>query len=319
MKVLITGRIPFDVVSALEGFEIDYNDTENNLSREELIDRAKDASGIISMLPDRVDEELMEACPDLRVIANYAVGYNNIDVEAAERLGITVCNTPHVLTESTAELGFALLMAAARRVAEGDRYTRRGDFRKWSSDLLMGMDLFGKTIGFFGFGRIGQAAARMAGGFNMDILYHTRRRDRQAETMLGAEYAEFDDMLKRSDFVMVTAPLTDETKHRFTSREFALMKDTSVFVNIGRGPIVKEADLADALESGEIFSAGLDVYEFEPEVEEKLFALENCVLAPHIGSASIATRGEMGRLCCDSVRGVLKDNETPWNALNGAS
>jgi len=314
MKILITAELPFDIEKYLTGYELDYN-KDKPLTTKELAKRAKDADGIISMLSDKIDRELMESCDNLKVVANYAVGYNNIDVEAASELGITVCNTPDVLTQTTAELGFALMMASARRVAESDQFTRKKKFKGWKPDLFLGMDMHGKTLGIFGFGRIGQAVAQMASGFNMDILYSSRSKKHQAELLTGAKRVSFDDMVRQSDFVIITAPATPETKHKFTLETFVQMKSSAVLVNIGRGEIIREKDLVKALESKLIFAAGLDVYEKEPQIEEKLFKLDNVILAPHIGSGSYETREAMAKLCCDSVVKVFKE-EKPHNSLN---
>lgn len=314
MKILITAELPFDVESYLKGHELDYNKGKA-LSAKELAKRAEDADGIISMLSDKIDRELMESCKNLKVVANYAVGYNNIDVEAATELGITVCNTPDVLTQTTAELGFSLMMSAARRIPEADAFTRKKKFKGWKADMLLGMDMHGKTLGVFGFGLIGQAVAQMASGFHMDILYNSRTTKPQAELLTGAKRVSFEDLIRKSDFLIITAPATPETKHKFTLETFVQMKSTAVLVNIGRGEIIKERDLVKALESKLIFSAGLDVYEEEPKIDDGLYKLDNVVLAPHIGSGSVATREAMGRLCCDSLLKVFKD-EKPHNALN---
>lgn len=313
MKILITAELPFDVEKYLKGYELDYN-TGKPLSPKELLKRAKDADGIISMLSDKIDKELIYSCENLKVVANYAVGYNNIDVEAAAEKGIAVCNTPDVLTQTTAELGFALMMAAARRICESEKFTRAKKFRGWKADLFLGMDLYGKTLGIYGFGRIGQAVAKMASGFNMEILYNSRSRKTQAELLTGASKVSFEDMVRKSDFVIITAPATPETKHMFTLETFRQMKSSAVLVNIGRGEIVKESDLVTALTNKMIFAAGLDVYEFEPKINEDLFKLDNAVLAPHIGSGSYSTREEMAKLCCDSVVKVFK-GKTPHNIV----
>jgi len=313
MKILITQELPFDVERVLKGYELDYN-RGKELTPKELKKRAADADGIISMLSDRIDAELIDSCKNLKVIANYAVGYNNIDVAAASEKGITVCNTPDVLTQTTAELGFALMMSAARRLPESTRFTRKKKFKGWKPNLFLGMDLYGKTLGIFGFGRIGQAVANMASGFNMNVIYSSRSRKPQAELLTGASKVGFDKLIRQSDFLVITAPANEGTKHKFTLETFVQMKSTAVLVNIGRGEIVKEADLVQALSNRMIFAAGLDVYEYEPKIEEELFKLDNVVLAPHIGSGSYATREAMAKLCCDSVLKVFT-GETPHNKV----
>jgi len=314
MKILITAELPFEIEKYLKDYELDYNKGDQ-LSPKELKKRAKDADGIISMLSDKIDKELIDSCENLKIVANYAVGYNNIDVQAASERGVAVCNTPDVLTQSTAELGFSLMMAAARRISESEKFTRAKKFKGWKPDLFLGMDLHGKTLGIFGFGRIGQAVAKMASGFNMNILYNSRSEKTQAELLTGAKKVSFEDMIRKSDFVIITAPATPETKHKFTMQTFRQMKSSAVLVNIGRGEIVKESDLVVALQNNVIFSAGLDVYEFEPKIDEGLFKLDNVVLAPHIGSGSFATRDAMAKLCCDSVIKVFK-GETPHNLVS---
>ncbi|MGD9808913.1 MAG: 2-hydroxyacid dehydrogenase [Deferribacterales bacterium] len=314
MKILITSELPFDIEGYLKGHELDYNKGKA-LTPKELKKRAEDADAVISMLSDKIDRDFMASCKKLKVVANYAVGYNNIDVAAATELGITVCNTPDVLTQTTAELGFSLMMASARRIAEADNFTRKKKFKGWKADMLLGMDMHGKTLGIFGFGRIGQAVAQMASGFNMDILYTSRSKKPQAELLTGARRVSFEDMIRQSDFVIITAPATPETKHKFTLETFVQMKSSAILVNIGRGEIIRERDLVKALESKLIFAAGLDVYEEEPKIDEGLFKLDNVILAPHIGSGSFATREEMAKLCCDSVLKVFKE-EKPHNALN---
>jgi len=315
MKILVTAKLPFDIAEYLKGYELDYHDSDKPMSRKELLKRAKNADGVISMLSDSIDREFLENCENLKVVANYAVGYNNIDLEAASERNINVCNTPDVLTQTTAELGFALMMAAARKVPQSDKFTKDKKFKGWKSDLFLGMDMHGKTLGIFGFGRIGQAVAQMASGFNMNIIYNSRSRKNQAELLTGAKRVNFEDLVRKSDFLIITAPANEGTKYKFTLETFKQMKASSVVVNIGRGEIIKEADLVKALENNMIFSAGLDVYEEEPKINDGLFKLDNVVMLPHIGSGSYATREEMAKLCCDSVTKVFKGEEPP-NTVN---
>ncbi|KAA0259068.1 D-glycerate dehydrogenase [Deferribacter autotrophicus] len=316
MKVLITQKLPFNVEEYLKDFELDYRKESTPIPYEELYERGKSAHGIISMLSDKIDKNLLENCPNLKVVANYAVGYNNIDVAFATQKGIVVCNTPDVLTETTAELAFALMISIARRIVEADNFTREGKFTGWSPELYLGTDLFKKTVGLYGFGRIGQAFARCCKGFEMDIIYHTRNRNLQAEILTGAKYVSFDELLEKSDFIVIIAPLNDESYHKFTINAFKKMKNSAYLINIGRGPIVKEDDLVTALKEGLIKGAGLDVYEFEPKIHPELFNLKNVILLPHIGSASVKTRAEMAKLCADSIISVLKFGKKPKNALN---
>jgi glyoxylate reductase len=244
-----------------------------------------------------------------------AVGYDNIDVEAATERGVVVTNTPEVLNETTADTAFMLLLAAARRLGEAERLLRSGGWDAWGPKQLTGPDVWGKRLGVVGFGRIGQALARRTRGFDMDLVYHDQYRNEGAERELGARYLELDELLRTSDFVSIHTPLTPETTHLIGADELERMKPEAVLVNTSRGPVVDESALADALVEGRIFAAGLDVYEEEPEVHPKLLELENVVLAPHIGSASIETRDKMAALAAENLAAVLRGEEpkTPVN------
>ncbi|MGA1846050.1 2-hydroxyacid dehydrogenase [Deferribacter abyssi] len=316
MKVLITQKLPFDMEEYLKDFELDYRKESTPIQYEELYERGKNAHGIISMLSDKIDKNFIENCVNLKIIANYAVGYNNIDVTFATKKGVVVCNTPNVLTETTAELAFALMISVARRIVEADNFTRNGNFTGWSPELYLGTDLYKKTVGLFGFGRIGQAFARCCKGFDMNIIYHTRHRNFQAEILTNAKYVSFDELLEESDFIVIIAPLNDDSYHKFTINEFKKMKNSAYLINIGRGPIIKEDDLVTALKEGLIKGAGLDVYEFEPKIHPELYDLKNVILLPHIGSASVDTRAKMAKLCADSIISLLKYNKKPMNAIN---
>ncbi|MGA1862130.1 D-glycerate dehydrogenase [Deferribacter thermophilus] len=316
MKVLITQKLPFDIENYLKDFEIDYREENTPIPYDELLERVKDCDGLICMLSDKIDKNLFDNSPNLKVVANYAVGYNNIDVEYATKKGVIVCNTPDVLTETTAELGFALMISLARRVVEADKFTRERKFKGWTPNLFLGTDLYKKTVGVFGFGRIGQAFARCCKGFEMNIIYHSRNRYFQSELLLGAKYVSFEELITQSDFLVITAPLNDDNYHKFNLDVFKKMKRTSFIINIGRGPIIKEDDLVIALENGYIKGAGLDVYEFEPKIHEGLFDKDNVILLPHIGSASEETRAEMAKMCADAIISVLKYSKKPHNALN---
>jgi lactate dehydrogenase-like 2-hydroxyacid dehydrogenase len=307
-KILVTKKLPFDVKSEIKGYNLVYNESDKSLTYDELSKKIVDVDGIISMLSDRIDSNLLKKAKKLKVIANYAVGYNNIDIKTAKSMGIAVFNTPDVLTESTAELGFALMMSVSRRIVESDMFARSGAFEGWSPTLFLGRDLHRKTLGIFGFGRIGQAVARCASGFNMDIIYYNRSRKFNAELLTGVKKVEFDKLLKESDFLIICAPLNEDTKFRFTYEEFKKMKKSAVFVNIGRGEIVKESDLARALKENLIFGAGLDVFEKEPEINSELFNLDNVIILPHIGSAEVDTRAEMAKLCINSIKLVFENN-----------
>jgi glyoxylate reductase len=315
-KVLVTREIPSAGLLALEPFDVRVLH-ERPPERGELIDAVRGVSGILSTATEKVDGEVMDAASEaLRVIANMAVGYDNVDVEAAAERGVVVTNTPGVLDETTADVAFMLLLAAARRLGEGERLLRAGRWEWWGPKQLMGRDIWGKRLGILGLGRIGQAVARRAKGFGMDVLYYNRSRKEEAEQELGARYMDLDELLETADFVSVHTPLTDETYHLIGPKELGRMKLTAILVNTSRGPVVDEGALAEALAGGRIFAAGLDVYEEEPVVHPKLLELENVVLAPHIGSASIETRDKMAALAAENIVAVLSGQE-PKTPVNG--
>jgi len=270
--------------------------------------RLKGKEGLICQITDTIDDEVLAAAPDLKVVSNIAVGYNNIDVTAARRRNIVVTNTPDVLTETTADFAWALLMAAARRVVEADAYTRSGQWRRWQWDLLWGLDVYGKTLGVLGFGRIGRAVARRALGFNMRVLYHdTVRADTAVERELRATHVGKETLLAESDFVTLHTLLTPETRHLIDERALRLMKKSAILVNAARGPIVDEAALVRALTEKWIAGAGLDVFEEEPRVHPGLLALtQHVVLAPHLASASFDTRIAMATLAVKNCLAVLE-------------
>ena len=314
-KVLVTREIPEAGLRLLDGFDVTVL-YERPPERGELLDAVRGANGILATATEKVDGEVMDAAGDgLMVISNMAVGYDNIDVEAAKERGVVVTNTPGVLDETTADAAFMLMLAAARRLGEGERLLRAGEWEWWGPKQLRGFDVWGKKLGILGLGRIGGAVARRARGFGMEILYHNRSRKEDVEKELGARYLELHDLLGESDFISIHTPLTDETRHLIGAEELERMKPTSVLVNTSRGPVVDEGALADALERGRIFAAGLDVYEEEPRVHPKLLELENVVLAPHIGSASMETRDKMATLAAENVRAVLwgEQPKTPVN------
>jgi glyoxylate reductase len=316
LKVLVTREIPEAGLRLLEGFDVSVL-YERPPERGELLEAVRGASGVLSTATEKMDGEVMDAAGEgLRVIANMAVGYDNIDARAARERSIVVTNTPGVLDETTADAAFMLVLAAARRLGEGERLLRAGKWEWWGPKQLRGVDVWGKKLGILGMGRIGRAVARRARGFGMEILYHNRSRTEDAENELGARYLGFEDLLRESDFVSVHTPLTEATRHLIGAEELEKMKPESVLVNTSRGPVVDEGALADALESGRIFAAGLDVYEEEPKVHPKLLELENVVLAPHLGSASIETRDKMATLAAENLRAVLTGEpaKTPVDA-----
>jgi glyoxylate reductase len=280
-----------------------------------LLERIVGSDAVICMLSDRMDAEVMDSDPELRAIGNYAVGYDNIDIAAATERGIPVFNTPGVLTDATADMAFALLMAVSRRIVEGDRMVREGRWRTWSPTLLLGKDLTGARIGVVGAGKIGSAVLRRAKGFGMEMTYHSRHRDEVMEGEIGARYLPLDELLRTSDVVSLNVPLTKETHHLIGERELSLMKRDAVLINTARGPVVDERALVKALRDGVIGGAGLDVYENEPQIEPGLDKLDNVVLAPHLGSATVMTRARMARMVIDDVLDHLS-GKLPKNCVN---
>jgi glyoxylate reductase len=289
---------------------------DGNVSAEDLAKALVDADGLLSMLTDAVTRELMEAAPRLRVVGNCAVGFDNVDVRAATELGVQICNTPNVLTEATADLAWALLLAAARRIPEADGFVRSGSFERWQLGLLLGQSVHGRTLGIVGLGRIGSAVARRAAGFDMRVVYTQRRRAHvDVERALRAEFVDKAALLSQSDFVSLHAPLTDETRHFIDREALALMKPDAVLVNTARGALVDEAALVEALRTGRIRGAGMDVFEREPALHPGLASLSNVVLAPHIGSATAETRSLMAESVARDVLRVL-DGRPPQNPIN---
>jgi glyoxylate reductase len=317
-SVFVTRDIPEDGLDLLraEGCEVTVRSSLEIPTSDDLIEGIRGNEALLCLLTDQVDSEVIGAGQNLKVIANYAVGFNNIDVSAATNRGIIVTNTPGVLTDTTAEMAWALMMAAARRIVEADRYSRAGSFKRWESNLLLGSDVHGKTLGVIGLGRIGMAFAKRSLGFDMRLLYHNRKRvESEVEEELGAEYVDLETLLRESDFVSIHTPLTHETRHMIGPRELQLMKDTAYLVNTSRGPVIDEEALADALESGIIAGAGLDVYEREPEINPRLLELDNVVLAPHIGSGSVETRTKMSVMAAENIIAAMR-GERPPNIVN---
>jgi len=298
-RALVTRRLAGDVMDYLaERVEVVAPPEDRPILRRELLALAPGARGILAMLTDTIDEEVLAAAgPDLAVVANHAVGYDNVDLAACERRGVIVTNTPDVLTDATADMAWGLLLAAARRIAEGDRLMRRAAPWEWAPDFMLGREVTGATLGIVGFGRIGRAVARRAEGFAMRVLVHTRT------PVPGA--VDLGHLLREADVVSIHLPLTEETRGMFGAEVFGAMKRTAILINTSRGPIVDEGALAEALASGEIAAAGLDVYEREPEAYPALLALENVVLAPHLGSATVQTRIAMGMLAARNLVAVV--------------
>lgn len=317
-RVYITRRIPEEALKIIAG-RCDYRmwDSEDErVPRDVLESEVGQVDGLYTLLTERVDPDLLNRAPGLKVVANMAVGYDNVDVEECSRRGVVVTNTPGVLTETTADLAFALMMAAARRVPEAERFLRGGKWKTWSPMLLTGVDVFGATLGLIGLGRIGQAVAKRAKGFSMPVLYSGRSRRPDLEDALGVEWRGLDDLLRESDFVSIHVPLTETTRGMIGSREIALMKPTAVLVNTSRGPVVREPDLYEALREKRIFAAGLDVFETEPlPSDSPLLGLPNVVLLPHVGSASVATRTKMAVMAARNLVQVLS-GQRPDNPVN---
>lgn len=314
-RVYVARRIPRAGLEMLEAaHEVDVWPGELPPSRDELLRGVTGADALVSLLTDRIDARVMDAAPRLRVIANYAVGYENVDVGAATERGIVVTNTPDALTETTADFAWALMLAVARRVPEGVEYVRAGRWRTWGPELLLGPDVWGATLGLVGLGRIGTAVARRAEGFGMRVLYTTRAPKPDAPA--GAEWRDLDALLAESDFVSLHTPLTPETRGLLDARRIRLMKRTAVLVNTARGPVVDTQALYEALRDGVIRGAGLDVTDPEPlPADHPLLALRNCAVVPHIASASYATRERMARMAAQNALAVLA-GERPPNPVN---
>ncbi|MBI1293153.1 D-glycerate dehydrogenase [bacterium] len=295
------------------------------MPRPQLLEHIKGADGVLAMLTDRFDAEAFDAAgPQLRVVANYAVGFNNIDTAEATRRGVAVTNTPDVLTAATADIAWALLMASARRLGESERDLRAGKFHGWGPNDYLGMDLDGKTLGILGPGRIGTVIAKRSIGWDMKVLYAhpTGKPDFERET--GAKNVALDQLLRESDFIVSALPLNDRTKHLIGAPQFAIMKKTAVLVSVGRGPVIDEAALVTALREKQIFAAGLDVYEFEPKLADGLMQLENAVLLPHIGSGSVGARADMAIMAVDNILAAVSGKRPPqlvnsdWQPKTGA-
>jgi glyoxylate reductase len=313
-RVLVTRRLPPGGLDPLveAGHEMIEPEGDRPFTHDEIVHQAAEVDAIVCLLTDQIDDAVLTAgSPRLKVVAAVAVGYDNIDLDAAAAHGITVTNTPGVLDDTTADLAFLLILAAARRIWEAESDLRAGEWPGWDIDQYLGRDVHGAVLGVVGFGRIGQAVARRATGFGMEVLHHTRR-----NTGMVGWRGDLDRLLAESDIVTLHVPLTDETRHLIDARRLALMKPDAVLVNTSRGPVVDEEALAVALEESAIFAAGLDVYEREPEVHPRLLAAPRTVLLPHIGSASLATRTRMARVAAENVVAVLA-GDRPKNPVPG--
>jgi glyoxylate/hydroxypyruvate/2-ketogluconate reductase len=316
-KVLISRKIFNEAVAlARQYFEVDDNPDDVPFSAVELVRRLQDKEGAIILLTDRIDEDVLSRCPELKIVCNVAVGFNNIDVEACTRHKVMVTNTPGVLDDTTADFTWTLLLAAARRIVEADRYVRTLQWRGWKLMEFLGYDVHHKVLGICGMGRIGQGVARRAKGFGMKILYtDIVRVSEPVEGELGARFVDKKTLLAESDFVTLHVPLLDQTRHYISTAELALMKPTAILINASRGPVVDERALVQALKGGKIAGAGLDVYENEPQVEPVLMELKNVVLAPHIASASNETRLRMATMAAENLVAGLTGKRPP-NLVN---
>ncbi len=312
-RVLVTRHVFPEAVDLLRPHvALTYHDSRDGMTPEELAEAVADKHALICQLTDSVGEGILDAGAELGIVANVAVGYDNIDIAAAERRGIVVTNTPGVLTESTADLAFALLMATARRITEAERFLRAGKWRQWEIDLLSGLDVHARTLGIVGMGRIGQALARRARGFGMRVIYHSRSRlDAGLEAEFGVANIAFAELLAAADFVSVHVPLTSETKGLIGAEELRQMRTTAILVNTSRGSIVDEDALIEALRTGVIRGAGLDVFASEPDIDPRLLELDNVVLLPHIASSTVATRTTMCRIAAENVLAFAQGREPP--------
>ena len=316
MKIFVTRRIPEPGLELLrKHHEIEVNPHNRVLTKEEIIKGMQGKEGLLCLLTDTIDEDVISSEPKLKMIASYAVGYNNIDVKAATKLGIPVSNTPGVLTNATSDMAWALLFSTARRIVEADKFTRAGKFQGWDPMLMHGQDITNKTLGVVGTGRIGTAFALKSKGFNMKVLYVDEKTNEQLEKELNAKKVELNKLLENSDFVSLHVPLLPATHHLISEKELKMMKKTAVLINSSRGPVVDEKALAKALKEKWIFAAGLDVYEYEPEISKELLELDNVVLQPHSASATTESRTGMAIMAAENMIAGLK-GEIPPNCVN---
>ncbi len=316
-KVFLTRELPPKAMQRLfEHTELEYNKEDRVLTKNEIINGIQGKDALLCLLTDAIDGEIMDANPNLKIIANYAVGFNNIDVDAATQRRIPITNTPGVLTETSADMAFTLLVATARRVVEGDKFIRTGKWTGWGPLQFLGSDIFGATLGIVGLGRIGKAVAKRAKGFDMKVIYWNRTRlSKNEEQKLGLTYASFEAVLRQSDYVSLNIAYNEHTFHLMSDNEFNLMKQTAIVINTARGPVIDEKALVRALQSKKIAGAGLDVFEEEPIVTPELIDMDNCILLPHLASATIETRTKMAMIAIDNLLAKFDGKELP-NLIN---
>ena len=308
MKVFITRKLPGNAVELLleNGIDVVVYGKDRQITRQEFLKNAKDSDGIISLLSDKLDRETISRLNNCRIIANYAVGYNNIDLKAAKENNIVVTNTPELLTDATAEIAIALMLSCSRHITQADKLMHEGKFTGWAPQLFLGIELSGKTFGIIGSGRIGTAAAKRAKAFGMNIIYFSRSKNEALEKSTGARKVSLEKLMKSSDVISLHIPLTDRTRNLIDKDHLNLMKETAILVNTARGEVLDEKELVKMLKSKRIFAAGFDVYENEPMLNKELLKLKNVVLLPHIGSATFEARTKMAELCAKNLINVLK-------------
>jgi len=319
MKIFVTRKVPGQALKILEksGHEVEVSVFDRPLKEEELAERVRGKDALLTLLTDRIDADLMDLCgPCLKIISNYAVGFDNIDVKAATDRGIVVANTPSdEVNEAVAEHTWALILALARRIVEADESTRRGGYRGWEPNIFLGVSLIGKTLGIIGLGRIGSMVARRAKGYKMEVLYNKHQPDLEAERNLGVKFAVLDELLAKSDFVSLHVPLSEETRGMINSQSLAKMKKGAFLINTARGPVVKEHDLVEAIRLGHLRGAALDVYENEPNINPELIGMENVILTPHIASATWEARDKMGQQAVSAILDTFI-GKMPKNIVN---
>lgn len=313
--IFITRRILDDGLDLLKGHNVTINEGDNPPSKDVILSGIRDKDALICLLTDPIDSDVIRATDSLKIIANYAVGYDNIDIKEATQKGIVVTNTPGVLTETVADLTWALLMSIARKIVEGNQFMHNNLFTGWAPLLMIGSDVYNKTLGIVGAGRIGTAVARRAKGFNMKILYYSRRHNHEVEKECNARLATFEEILQESDYLSLHTPLNETSYHIIGEDELKLMKPSSYLINTGRGKCIDEKALVKSLKDGTIKGAALDVFEYEPKVTKELFSLKNVILTPHVGSASFETRSKMAKMVAKNVLAAL-DGVIPPNCVN---